>query len=105
MATSKKDSVEIIHKNPVETKARPVVEACSPYREIERYEMPAIVARCMLYVCCALLLISLAWSALSQVDVVAVAAGQTVPRTKVRPIQPESDGVVDTLLVKEGERV
>lgn len=105
MATSKKDSVEIIHKNPVETKARPVVEACSPYREIERYEMPAIVARCMLYVCCALLVISLAWSALSQVDVVAVAAGQTVPRTKVRPIQPESDGVVDTLLVKEGERV
>jgi HlyD family secretion protein len=105
MATSKKDNVEIIHKNPVETKERPIVEACSPYREIERYEMPAIVARCMLYVCCAILVLSLAWSAFSQVDVVAVANGQTVPRTKVRPIQPESDGVVDSLLVKEGERV
>jgi len=105
MATSNKDSVEIKHKNPVETRERPIVETCSPYREIERYEMPAIVARCMLYVCCAILVLSLAWSAFSQVDVVAVAAGQTVPRTKVRPIQPESDGVVDSLLVKEGERV
>jgi HlyD family secretion protein len=105
MATGKKITAEIKHKNPTETKDRPVVEACSPYREIERYEMPAIVARFMLYICCAILVLSLLWSAVAQVDVVAIAGGQTVPRTKVRPIQPESDGVVDALLVKEGERV
>ncbi len=105
MAVIRKNEAKVSHCPPQESVDNPIAFVASPYRDVERYEMPAYMARIVLYLCTGFLLFAFVWSALAHVDVVAAAPGQTVPRSKVRPIQPEADGVVDSLLVREGEVV
>ena len=47
----------------------------------------------------------LAWAALSKLDIVAVATGKLVPQTYLRIVQPFEQGIVEEILVREGESV
>lgn len=54
----------------------------------------------------ALMLASLfVWSALGQLDIVAVAEGRLVPHSFLKIVQPAEAGIVSAILVKEGDRV
>ena len=73
--------------------------------EIERYELPVYMARMCTYVLCSMLLVALLWAAIAKVDIIAEAKGQLVPRGNVKAVQPAANGVVDSVLVSEGQRV
>ena len=59
----------------------------------------------MLYTVLALVCATLTWSALAQLDVVAVAEGKLVPAGYLKIVQPMDSGVVREILVSEGEAV
>lgn len=96
---------ELFHRSPLDSVDSKSSFAASSYHAIERYEMPLFMARAILYIVSVLLIVTFAWCALARVDVVAVAPGKTVPRAKVRPIQPEADGVVESIFVQEGQKI
>jgi len=73
--------------------------------EIERYELPVYMARLFVYALCAMLLVGVLWAALAQVDITAEAKGQLVPRGNVKAVQPAANGVIDSVLVSEGQQV
>jgi len=66
---------------------------------------PAPLGRRVLWVTLAFLAALLGWSAIGQLDIVAVAEGKLVPDTYVKIVQPTDSGVVKEILVKEGELV
>lgn len=72
---------------------------------VERYELPVYLARLSVLVMAAMVILSLLWAALAQVDVIAEAPGKLIPAGDVKPIQPASDGVIEKVLVVEGEQV
>lgn len=52
-----------------------------------------------------MIVVSLIWAAVAHVDVVAKAPGHLIPMGNVREIAPVADGVIDELLVKDGQTV
>jgi HlyD family secretion protein len=76
-----------------------------PESEVERYELPAHVAGWVLYILLAMILCGLLWAAWAQVDVVAEAPGKVIPQGDVKVIAPSGDGIVEQILVKEGQQV
>ena len=54
---------------------------------------------------CAFLGVALAWSSLANVDELARAQGRVIPSGKIQIIQSAEPGVVDEILVREGEQV
>ena len=61
--------------------------------------------RRFLYLCGCLLIMTLAWSALTSLDIVSEAGGEVIPRTKVKKIQHLEGGIVREILVHEGDQV
>ncbi len=72
---------------------------------IERYEMPVYIYRLAVLVMTAMVALSILWAALAKVDVVAEAPGTIIPIGDVKPIQPAFDGVLEKVLVVEGQQV
>lgn len=70
-----------------------------------RDEPPTAVARGVLLAVVALVALLLLWAALGQVDIVASAEGRLIPRGYSKVVQPAQGGVVNKILVKEGETV
>lgn len=69
-------------------------------------EMPAHPApRRVAWTIMALFLIALVWSILGQVDIVAVAPGRIIVSERTKVIQPLDAGVVQRVLVKDGDHV
>lgn len=68
-------------------------------------EAPSPLPRFVLWTVLALLAALGAWASLGRLDVVAVAEGRLVPGSQLRIVQPAEGGVLNELLVKEGERV
>jgi HlyD family secretion protein len=66
---------------------------------------PARLPRVVLYLVLGLFAILLAWSVFGKLDIVASAEGKLVPQTYVKIVQPADAGIVQDILVKEGERV
>jgi hemolysin D len=64
---------------------------------------PSPLGRSVLYAALALVAATLAWAALSKLDVVAVAEGKLVPTGYLKIVQPAEQGVVKEILVREGE--
>lgn len=52
-----------------------------------------------------LLAVSLVWAAVAQLDIVAVAQGKLVPQSYVKIVQPAEAGIIQEILVREGEQV
>ena len=63
--------------------------------------LPRIVAGTLL----GLLAVTLAWAAIGQLDVVAVAQGKIVPQSFLKIVQPAEQGIVREILVKDGDLV
>lgn len=61
--------------------------------------------RLTLYLACAACAVFLVWSAVTRVDEVAVAEGEISPQGSVETVQHLEGGIVDQILVKEGELV
>lgn len=66
---------------------------------------PHPLGRRVLQALCALLIGLLLWSLIGQLDIVAVAEGKLVPQSYVKIVQPAESGIVQEILVKEGDRV
>ena len=66
---------------------------------------PARLPRTVMYIVMALFAILLVWAIFGKLDVVASAEGRLVPQTYVKIVQPADAGIVQDILVKEGEKV
>lgn len=66
---------------------------------------PARLPRTVLYSVVALFCILLLWAVLGKLDVVASAEGRLVPQTYVKIVQPAEAGIVQEILVREGQSV
>lgn len=66
---------------------------------------PSLGARLILWAIMGFLAAAVVWACVSEVDVVAVAQGKTVPGSRVKIIQPLEAGTVRRILVREGDRV
>lgn len=70
-----------------------------------RHRPPAPLPRLVLYGLLALFVIALLWIAFGRLDIVAVAQGKLVPLTYVKIVQPADSGIVQEILVTEGQQV
>jgi hemolysin D len=66
---------------------------------------PARLPRAVAYAVTALFALLLAWAFLGKLDIVASAEGRLVPQTYVKIVQPADAGIVQQILVREGEAV
>lgn len=66
---------------------------------------PSRLPRAILYTVAVLFLILLAWAVFGRLDIVASAEGRLVPQTYVKIVQPAEGGIVQEILVREGESV
>lgn len=66
---------------------------------------PKPAAHVTLYIVCGLFASLLTWSAIAEVDIVATAEGRLVPQTFIKIVQPVEAGVLQDILVREGEIV
>ena len=66
---------------------------------------PARLPRAMLYCVGALIGGLLLWARFGQLDIIANADGRLVPQTYVKIVQPADSGIVEQILVREGQRV
>ncbi len=66
---------------------------------------PARLPRVVLYLVLGLFAILAAWSIFGKLDIVASAEGKLVPQTYVKIVQPADAGIVQDILVQEGQHV
>jgi HlyD family secretion protein len=66
---------------------------------------PARLPRVTLYVAATLFALLLTWAIFGKLDIIASAEGRLVPQTYVKIVQPASAGIVQDILVHEGEVV
>ena len=72
--------------------------------EITETPAPAL-AHGLLWVMVAILVFTVLWACIGEVDVVAVAPGKVIAAGKAKVIQPAETGIVKRLLVKDGQTV
>ena len=66
---------------------------------------PARLPRAVLYAVGVLFAILLAWAIFGKLDIIASAEGRLIPQTYVKIVQPADAGIVQEILVKEGQSV
>ena len=66
---------------------------------------PSKLPRTLMYLVAALFLILLTWSIFGKLDIIASAEGRLVPQGYVKIVQPADGGIVQEILVKEGQSV
>ena len=82
-------------------------DAARPPRSMDDIEQqqPDRVLRSTLHVVAGLIGLLLLWSAVGRLDIIATAEGRLVPQTYVKIVQPAEAGVIEEILVGEGQRV
>lgn len=70
-----------------------------------RLQQEPLRARALLYVIAAVLVLLLVWSALARVDEVARGEGRVIPSRQLQVVQSFDGGVVEEILVREGQVV
>ena len=88
----------------VKTLSREVLEFAPGLLSIQE-SPPAKLPRTVLYSVAALFSILLVWAIFGQLDIVASAEGRLVPQTYVKIVQPAEAGIVQEILVREGQSV
>ena len=66
---------------------------------------PARLPRAVMYSVSVLFVVLLAWAIFGKLDIVASAEGRLIPQSYVKIVQPSDAGIVQEILVKEGESV
>jgi HlyD family secretion protein len=82
----------------------PAEDFSPPLLRLQR-ESPSPLPRLVLRVVLGLLAALLAWAVFGRLDIVAVAPGKLVPQTYLKVVQPAEAGIVQELLVREGDVV
>lgn len=83
----------------------PVSSVLGPKAGMCAADAALVAHRRFLYLCCCLFVLSFAWSALCDLDIVSEAGGEVIPQTKVKKIQHLEGGIVREILVREGDTV
>ncbi|BAY39200.1 secretion protein HlyD [Nostoc sp. NIES-2111] len=68
-------------------------------------ELPPLYTRLLAGTISLVVFGAIAWAALSEIDEVAVAQGELIASSQVRPVTSLGDGVITTIKIKEGDRV
>src|SRR5579883_1808422 len=68
-------------------------------------ELPPLYTRLLAGGISALVFGTIIWAQLSKIDEVAIAQGQLIPSTEVRPIRSGSVGSIQEIKVKEGDQI
>lgn len=89
---------------PVKTLSRDALDFAPGLLSIQE-SPPAKLPRTVLYSVAALFAILLTWAIFGRLDIVAAAEGRLVPQTYVKIVQPADAGIVQEILVREGESV
>jgi hemolysin D len=66
---------------------------------------PARLPRAVMYTVAALFTILVLWAVFGKLNIIASAEGRLVPQTYVKIVQPADAGIVQEILVKEGQKV
>ena len=66
---------------------------------------PARLPRVVMYMVAVLFTILLLWAVFGKLDIIASAEGRLLPQTYVKIVQPSDAGIIQEILVKEGESV
>src|ERR1035437_10827241 len=66
---------------------------------------PARLPRAVLYAVGVLFIILLTWATFGKLDIIASAEGRLIPQTYVKIVQPADAGIVQEILVKDGQSV
>ena len=66
---------------------------------------PAPLPRFVLHAVAGLFVLLLVWATFGRLDIIASAQGRLVPRTYVKIVQPADGGIVQEILVREGQAV
>jgi hypothetical protein len=66
---------------------------------------PARLPRAVMYTVGVLFVILLLWAFFGKLDIIASAEGRLVPETYIKIVQPSDAGIVQEILVREGEQV
>ena len=66
---------------------------------------PARLPRAVMYTVGVLFVILMVWAIFGKLDIIASAEGRLVPETYIKIVQPSDAGIVQEILVKEGEQV
>lgn len=66
---------------------------------------PARLPRAVMYTVAVLFVILLFWAIFGRLDIIASAEGRLVPETYIKIVQPADAGIVQEILVREGEQV
>jgi len=75
-----------------------------PLRLIEN-TAPGETGRLVLWTVCILVLLMIVWASFGKLDIVASAEGKLTPQTLLKIVQPAESGVVQQILVHEGDSV
>lgn len=70
-----------------------------------QHSPPSPLPRILLYILLALCGVALLWTIFGRLDIIAVADGKLVPQTYLKIVQPSEAGIVQDILVKEGDSV
>ena len=66
---------------------------------------PHPLPRILLWLLCSFLLLTLLWSIVGSIDIIATANGKIIPSSFVKYIQPMNTATVSKILVKDGQYV
>ncbi len=66
---------------------------------------PARLPRAVMYTVGVLFVILMVWAIFGKLDIIASAEGRLVPETYIKIVQPSDAGIVQEILIKEGEQV
>ena len=70
-----------------------------------QHQPPSPLPKLVLYSVIGLFTILLVWAIFGQLDVIAVAEGKLVPQTYLKIVQPSESGIVQEILIHEGQEV
>ncbi|MBI5658339.1 MAG: HlyD family type I secretion periplasmic adaptor subunit [Nitrosomonadales bacterium] len=70
-----------------------------------QHQPPSPMPRAVLLGLLALFFCLLLWAALGRLDIIAVAQGKLVPQSALKIVQPADSGIVEKILVREGDEV
>ena len=104
LAVVKDTALPIDHESTVQTWLPDDIRTPPEVAEVI-VRLPWWAARGLLYVIIAFILVAFTWASFAKVDLVAVANGTIIPQGNIKPIQPASSGVVQSIFVKEGDKV
>jgi len=86
-------------------KLNPAVAEFAPGLLAIQQSPPPKLPRAVAYVVGALFMVLMAWALLARLDIVAVAEGRLVPKSYTKIVQPAEAGIVEEVLVGEGDEV